>query len=116
MMLEEGLPNIFARHARLGQKTRDGMKSLGLTLFAADEKYASNTVTAVNSPFGIDGKKIQEVMRDEHGIVISGGQSTLAGKIFRIGHLGYVTDSDIDDVIRELRQALPKVGYKVPHK
>jgi len=55
-------------------------------------------------------------MRDEHGIVISGGQSTLAGKIFRIGHLGYVTDSDIDDVIRELRQALPKVGYKVPHK
>jgi len=116
MMLEEGLRNIFARHARLGQKTRDGMKSLGLTLYAADEKYASNTVTAVNAPTGIDGKKIQEVMRDEHGIVISGGQSTLAGKIFRIGHLGYVTDSDIDDVIRELRQALPKVGYKVPHK
>jgi aspartate aminotransferase-like enzyme len=100
----------------LGQKTRDGVKSLGLTLYAVDEKYASNTVTAVNSPFGIDGKKIQEVMRDEHGITISGGQSTLAGKIFRIGHLGYVTDSDIDEVIRELRQALPKVGYKVPHK
>ena len=116
MMLEERLPNIFARHARLGQKTREGMKSLGLTLYAADEKYASNTVTAVNAPTGIDGKKIQEVMRDEHGIVISGGQSTLAGKIFRIGHLGFCTDADIEEVIRELRQALPKVGYKVPHK
>ncbi len=115
MMLDEGLPNIFARHARLGQKTREGVKSLGLTLFA-DEKCASNTVTAINSPPGIDGKKIQEIMREEHGIVLSGGQSTLAGKIFRIGHLGFVTDSDIDDVIRELRHALPKAGYKVPHR
>jgi aspartate aminotransferase-like enzyme len=116
MMLEEGMANIFARHARLGQKTRDGMKSLGLTLYAADEKYASNTVTAVKAPDGIDAKRIQEVMRDEHGIVISGGQSTLAGKIFRIGHLGCVSDSDIDDLLRELHHALPKVGYTVPHK
>ncbi len=114
LMLEEGLPNIFARHARLGRKTREGIKSLGLTLFA-DEKVASDTVTAVNSPPGVDGKKITEIMRDEHGIVLSGGQSTLAGKIFRIGHLGFVTESDIDDVIRELRHALPKVGYKIPH-
>jgi len=116
MMAEEGLPNIFARHARLGKKTRDGMKSLGLTLFASDEKYASDTVTAVNAPPGIDGKKITELMRDEHGIVLSGGQSTLAGKIFRVGHLGFVTDSDIDDVIKELHRALPKLGYKLPHK
>jgi aspartate aminotransferase-like enzyme len=115
LMLEEGLPNIFARHARLGQKTRDGVKSLGLTLYA-DEEFASNTVTAVNAPPGVDGKKITEIMRDEHGIVLSGGQSTLAGKIFRIGHLGFVTDSEIDDVIRELRHALPKAGYKIPHK
>jgi aspartate aminotransferase-like enzyme len=115
LMLEEGLPNIFARHARVGRKTREGIKSLGLTLFA-DEKVASDTVTAVNSPPGVDGKKITEIMRDEHGIVLSGGQSTLAGKIFRIGHLGFVTESDIDDVIRELRHALPKVGYKIPHK
>jgi len=115
LMLEEGMTNIFARHARLGKKARDGVKSLGLTLYAADERCASDTVTAVNAPPGVDGKKITEVMRDEHGIVLSGGQSTLAGKIFRIGHLGYVTDSEIDDVIKELRRALPKVGYKIPH-
>ncbi|MBM3155659.1 MAG: alanine--glyoxylate aminotransferase family protein [Chloroflexi bacterium] len=115
LMLEEGLPNIFARHARLGRKAREGVKSLGLTLYA-EEKVASDTVTAVNAPPGVDGKKITEIMRDEHGIVLSGGQSTLAGKIFRIGHLGFVTDSEIDDVIRELRHALPKAGYKIPHK
>ncbi len=116
MMLKEGLPNIFARHARLGQKTRDGVKALGLTLFVADEKYASNTVTAVNAPPGIDGKKIQDALRDDHDVEISGGQSTLAGKIFRIGHLGFCTESDIDEVLRGLRQVLPKVGYKIPHK
>jgi len=115
LMLEEGMPNIFARHARLGHKAREGVKSLGLTLYA-EEKVASNTVTAVNAPPGVDGKKITEIMRDEHGIVLSGGQSTLAGKIFRIGHLGFVTDSEIDDVIRELSHALPKAGYKIPHK
>ncbi len=115
LMLEEGLSNIFARHARLGRKTREGVKSLGLTLYA-DEKVASDTVTAVNAPPGVDGKRITEIMRDEHGITLSGGQSTLAGKIFRIGHLGFVTDSEIDEVIRELRHALPKAGYKIPHK
>lgn len=113
MLVEEGLPNIFARHARLGQRTREGVKSLGLSLFA-DEKHASNTVTAINSPDGVDSKKLVEIVREEHGIVLAGGQASLAGKIFRIGHLGFVTEADIDDVIVQLRLALPKLGYKLP--
>jgi len=113
MLDKEGLQNIFARHARLGQKARDGVKSLGLELFA-DEKVASNTVTAVKVPEGVDGKKLVELMRDVHNVELSGGQASLAGKIFRIGHLGYVTDDDVDEVIEELRKALPKVGFKVP--
>ena len=113
MMMEEGMTNIFKRHANLAQKTREGVKSLGLELFA-NEAAASNTITAVKSPDGIDGNKIREVMREEHDVVLAGGQAKLAGKIFRIGHLGYVTDADIDDVFVNLRQALPKVGYKLP--
>ena len=113
MMMEEGMENIFKRHARLGQKTREGVKSLGLKLFA-NEAFASNTITGVTSPDGIDANKIREVMREEHSVVLAGGQAKLAGKIFRIGHLGYVTDADIDDVFVQLRQALPKVGYKLP--
>ena len=110
---KEGLQNIFARHARLGQQARDGVKSLGLSLFA-DESCASNTITAVKSPEGVDGKKLVATVRDEHGIVLAGGQASLAGKIFRIGHLGFVTEADIDDVITQLRLALPKLGFKVP--
>ena len=113
MMAEEGLPNIFSRHAHLGQKTREGVKALGLSLFA-DEKHASNTITAISSPNGIDSKKLVETVREEHGIVLAGGQGSLAGKIFRIGHLGFVTEADIDDVLVQLRLALPKLGYKLP--
>ena len=112
-MAKEGMPNIFARHARLGQRARDGVKSLGLEVFA-NESCASDTVTAVKVPEGVDGKKLVETVRDEHGIVLAGGQANLAGKIFRIGHLGFVTEPEVDDVITQLRLALPKLGYRVP--
>jgi len=94
MMVEEGLPNIVARHARIGKTVRDGVQSLGLSLFA-DEKYASNTVTAVAASDGLDIKKMRKIMNEEHQIVLAGGQQTLDGKIFRIGHLGWVTEDDI---------------------
>ncbi|HEY49953.1 MAG TPA: alanine--glyoxylate aminotransferase family protein, partial [Dehalococcoidia bacterium] len=89
------------------------VRSLGLSLFA-EESCASDTVTAVRSPDGVDSKKLVGIVKDEHGIVLAGGQGALMGKIFRIGHLGFVTEADIDDVIAQLRLALPKVGYKVP--
>ena len=113
LIFDEGLPNIFTRHARIGQRARDGVKSLGLSLFA-DEGCASDTVTAINSPDSIDSKKLVATVKDEHGVVLAGGQGSLAGKIFRIGHLGLVTEDDIDHVIEQLRLALPKLGYKVP--
>ena len=110
LMEKEGLANILARHARVGQTARDGVKSLGLSLFA-DEKYASNTVTAIAATNGLDPKKLNKIMREEHGIVLSGGQQKLDGKIFRIGHLGRVTEEDIKDVISALKLALPKAGF-----
>jgi aspartate aminotransferase-like enzyme len=109
MMMDEGMNNIFARHARMGQKTRDGVKALGLKLFA-DESVASNTITAVASPNGIDANEIRKVMLEEYDTVLAGGQAKLAGKIFRIGHLGYVTDEDLDDVFVKLPKALAKFG------
>lgn len=106
-MLSEGLDNIFARHARVAQITRNGVKSLGLSLFP-NEEYASNTVTAVNATDKIDVPKLIQTLRDEHDIVIAGGQAKLAGKIFRIGHLGLVEDDDIKSVLEALNKALPK--------
>ena len=111
MMLKEGLANIIARHARVGQATRDGIKSLGLPLFA-DERYASNTVTAVAASNGLDIKKMLRMLREEHKVVLGGGQLALDGKIFRIGHLGWVTEGDIEAVISALKVVLPQAGFK----
>jgi aspartate aminotransferase-like enzyme len=111
MMLKEGLPNIIARHARVGKAARAGVKSLGLSLFA-DENYASNTVTAVASSDGLDTKKMLKILREEHQIILSGGQQRLDGKIFRIGHLGWVTEGDIETVISALKVVLPQAGFR----
>jgi aspartate aminotransferase-like enzyme len=110
MMLAEGLENIFARHRRMGQFTRDGIKALGLTLLA-DEQYASNTVTSVVADRGLDPKKLNKIMREEFDIVLAGGQGPLEGKIFRIGHLGLVKEADIQAVFDALKIALPKAGF-----
>ena len=107
MMLDEGLSNVFARHAKVAQMARDGVKALGLSLFA-DEKYASNTVTAVNVPENVEGSKLNKILREEFKVIIAGGQSNLTGKIFRIGHLGWVYEKDIEQVLDAISKALPK--------
>ena len=111
MMLREGLPNIIARHARVAKAARDGVESLGLSLFA-EESYASNTVTAVAASDGLDTKKMLRILRDEYQIVLAGGQQRLDGKIFRIGHLGWVTEEDIETVISALKVVLPQAGFR----
>ena len=111
MMLKEGMENIFARHALVGQTAREGVKSLGLSLFA-DEKYASNTVTSIAVSEGLEVKAMLKTLREEHGIELAGGQQTLDGKIFRIGHLGMVTVEDIKKVISALRVVLPESGFR----
>ncbi len=113
MMLKEGLANVIARHTRLGNATRKGIKSLGLPLFA-DEAYASNTVTAVASSNGLDPNKLVRILQEEHEIVLSGGQNKLDGKIFRIGHMGLVDDGDIKKVLSALKVSLPKAGFVRP--
>jgi aspartate aminotransferase-like enzyme len=115
MMEAEGLENIFARHARIGEMTRQGVKALGLRLLA-DERYASNTVTAVVVPDGVDERVLRRLLEDEYGVVLAGGQGKLSGKIFRIGHLGWVTEEDIRDTLDSLAQALPRVGYQLPSR
>jgi len=107
LILDEGLSNIFARHARVARIAREGVKSLGLSLFP-EEEYASNTVTAVSTADNIDIPKLIQVLREEHDVVIAGGQRKLAGKIFRIGHLGAVDDDDIKSVLEALSKALPR--------
>ena len=111
IMNKEGIKNVFARHARLGRMTRDGVKELGLELLA-DEQHASNTVTAVKGPEGIAPNDLRKICKTKYGVEMAGGQQALDGKIFRIGHLGYVNDDDIKEVLSALKSALDEMGFR----
>ena len=110
-LLSEGMGSVYERHAAIGQFTRDSITDLGLKLFPKDERYASNTVTAVKVPDGVDATALVGKMRTEHNVIISGGQASLAGQIFRIGHMGRTTEDDIQETVEALRDVLPSVGF-----
>lgn len=109
LILEEGLSNVFARHARVAQMAREGVEALGLSLFAK-ASHASNTVTAVSASDRISIPRLVHILKNEHDIDVAGGQKNLSGKIFRIGHLGFVYEADIKAVLEALAQTLPEAS------
>ncbi len=105
LMRAEGLEGIFTRHEAIAAYTRDRVQGLGMKLVPVDARTASNTVTAVWWPEGVDGKAISKRAREEFGVVLGGGQGKLEGKIFRVGHLGWVQKEDVAaalDVVEQL--------------
>ena len=108
MMQNEGLNNIFSRHARHQKATQEGIKAMGLNLFAKEE-FGSPAITAVH-PENIDAESIRKSIKNNFDILLAGGQDHLKGKIFRIGHLGFVNDRDIISVISALESTLDKMG------
>ncbi len=108
----EGLPASFARHARMGRATRAALTAMGLRPFA-DPAHASPAVTSAHAPDGIEIKPLRTHIRDRYGVTIGGGQGKLMGKIFRIGHLGYITASDLLVTFGALEQTLKDMGHPV---
>ncbi|MGB3298574.1 MAG: alanine--glyoxylate aminotransferase family protein [Phormidesmis sp.] len=113
MMKAEGLESIFARHTRHKEATRAAMKALGLPLFAPDT-HASPAVTSV-VPEGVEAEKIRSVMKQRFDIALAGGQDHMSGKMFRMGHLGFVSDRDILCAISALEATLQALGHKTPN-
>ncbi|MEG4201924.1 alanine--glyoxylate aminotransferase family protein [Microcoleus sp. Pol12A5] len=111
MMKTEGLENVFARHKRLMTTTRAAVKALGLPLFAADDA-ASPAITSVMPPESVDAQKVRTLMRKRFDIALADGQDHLKGKIFRIGHLGFVCDRDILAAISSLEVVLRELGHE----
>jgi len=108
MMQKEGLNNIFQRHTRHQKATQEGVKAMGLNLFTK-EGFGSPAITAVE-PKDIDAEIIRKAMKNDFDILLAGGQDHLKGKIFRIGHLGFVNNRDIISVISALESTLNKMG------
>ena len=110
MMRVEGLDSIFARHERHKQATRVAVKALGLPLLAPDDQ-ASPAVTSV-IPDKVETEQVRSVMKKQFDIALAGGQDHLKGKIFRIGHLGFICDRDILATIGALETTLQILGYE----
>lgn len=109
LMTREGLQAILARHKRLAAYFRNEVRALGLRILP-EEHCASSVVTAIPVPEGISVKDLRRVLREEFDIVVAGGQGELDGKIFRVGHVGYVSKEDLDEVVGALRVVLARLG------
>jgi aspartate aminotransferase-like enzyme len=111
LMLAEGREALFARHVKAGEYVRGWARNMGLQLLA-DHKNASNTVTAIMTPEGIDTKQFLKKLHNEDHVVLQGGQGPLEGKIFRIGHLGYFTEQDLVQAMDTAEKRLRELGFK----
>lgn len=104
LMMEEGIRDVFARHERIRDQVRQGARALGFGMFAPDE-VASRTVTALYAPEGMSAKEIVAGMK-ARGVVLAGGQGKYTDTALRIGHMGFVRESDIDEVLSLLHEVV----------
>src|SRR5690606_18676402 len=92
MLLEEGLENVFARHHRIAEGVRKAVSAWGLQLCATRPELYSDSVSAIRVPEGFDANKIVSHALESYGVAFGTGLGDVAGKVFRIGHLGSLTD------------------------
>ncbi len=92
MLLEEGLENVFARHYRIAEGVRAAVRAWGLELCATSPSVYSDTVSAIRTPEGFDATEIVTHAASKYGVAFGVGLGEVAGKVFRIGHLGSLTD------------------------
>lgn len=109
ILLEEGMESVWKRVAAMAAATRAAGEAIGLKVFS---KSPSDSVTALCPPDGIKVKELREELEKRYGIESAGGQDQLKGKIFRLGHMGYVDEMDTLLAIGALEQCLYKMGHK----
>ena len=112
LLREEGLDNVYARHRRLSRAVKSAVQALGLDLVGEDRERAV-CVTAIRAPEGIDGDALTALVRMRFGIVFAPGQGKWKGKVFRIGHLGYIEAGDVLQAMAALESCLAELGFPV---
>jgi len=113
MMAEEGLDNIFARHHRLAEGVRAAVRAWGLKLCAKAPKWYSNTVSAIMVPEGTNGADVIDVAFRRYNLALGAGLARMAGKLFRIGHLGDLNELMLLGAIAGAEMAMRDVGIPV---
>lgn len=111
MLEAETLPGVFRRHERLARATRSGVEALGLELFA--KAQPSPALTAAVAPRGVDSEAVLSTYSTSHNITIAGGQGEMKGQVFRLGHMGYVSEFDVIIALAALEQVLQELGHPV---
>ena len=114
MIEEEGLDNILARHARHGAATRAAATAWGLDVVPEDPREQSNTLTAVMMPEGHSADRLRQVILDRFDMSLGTGLGKLAGRVFRIGHVGWFNDLMLAGTLSGVEMGLHEAG--VPHK
>ncbi|HET7785836.1 MAG TPA: aminotransferase class V-fold PLP-dependent enzyme [Myxococcales bacterium] len=113
MLQEEGLENVFRRHARHGEATRRAVRAWGLEVNCADEREHSAALTAVRMPAGHDADRLRAVILDRFDMSLGQGLGKLKGTVFRIGHLGWFNDLMLCGTLSGVEMGLSLAG--VPH-
>jgi alanine-glyoxylate transaminase/serine-glyoxylate transaminase/serine-pyruvate transaminase len=114
MLTEEGLGNVFCRHQRLAEATRRAVRAWGLEICALDPAEYSATVTTILLPEGFDEAAFRAVVLEKFNMSLGAGLGRLAGKAFRIGHLGSINDLMLAGALSGVEMGLELFG--VPHK
>jgi alanine-glyoxylate transaminase / serine-glyoxylate transaminase / serine-pyruvate transaminase len=114
MLNEEGLDNVFARHERLAEATRRAVRAWGLEIWCRDEKYHSPAVTAVITPEGHNADAYRKVVLDAFNMSLGTGLNKLAGKAFRIGHLGDTNELTVLGALTGVEMGFELAG--IPYK
>ncbi|MEH2005475.1 alanine--glyoxylate aminotransferase family protein [Nostoc sp.] len=108
LLAEEGLANSWQRHQKNVEYLWEGLENLGLSMHV-EQEYRLPTLTTVCIPTGVDGKAIARQLLNEHNIEIGGGLGELAGKVWRVGLMGFNSRREsVDQLLAALRQVLPK--------
>jgi alanine-glyoxylate transaminase/serine-glyoxylate transaminase/serine-pyruvate transaminase len=113
MLAEEGLPNVFARHQRHAAATRAAVRAWGLEVLCADEREHSGSLTAVLLPEGHDADEVRRVILEKFDMSLGSGLGKLAGKIFRIGHLGHFNDLTLAGTLGGVQMGLQLAGVPI---
>ncbi len=114
MLLSEGLDRVFARHDRLAEATRCAVRAWGLEILCTDPTEYSSTLTGVMMPSGHSADTFRKIVLDRFDMSLGQGLGKLAGKVFRIGHLGYFNDLMLCGTLAGVEMGL--VLAAVPHR